>query len=206
MSPAAGEGAAEGRNDRDHRDPAQGQDAHNDEAAVATQAQAARFLLSTARERGLTIAVAESLTGGEVASALVSVPGASAVVVGAVVAYATRLKAELLGVDPERLEAVGPVDAEVASQMARGVAGLLGADIGLATTGVAGPGDSEGHKAGTVHIAVCSPWGTIGRELHLPGDREQVRQGATVAVLALAVALLDAAVEGPPDGPAGSLG
>ncbi|MDO4243352.1 MAG: CinA family protein [Actinomyces sp.] len=190
---AAGTGAA--------RDGRAGQD-----DGVGTQAQAARFLLSTAQERGLTIAVAESLTGGQVASTLVGVPGASAVVVGAVVAYATRIKGELLGVDPERLETVGPVDAEVASQMARGVAHLMGADIGLATTGVAGPGAADGHKPGTAHIAVFSPWGMIGRELHLPGDREQVRRGATVAVLALAVALIDAAGGDPVQDEGGPLG
>lgn len=162
----------------------------------STQGEAARLLLSTAKERGLTLAVAESLTGGQVSSTLVSVPGASAVVVGAVVAYATRVKAELLGVDRERLEAVGPVDGHVARQMAQGVARLLGADLGLATTGVAGPGDADGHRAGTVHVAASGPWGVISRELRLQGDRSQVRDGATAAVLALAVALLHA-VEDP---------
>ena len=77
--------------------------------------------------------------------------------------------------------------------MANGVAALLGADLGLATTGVAGPGPADGRRAGTVHVAVASPWGTVSRELHLDGDRTQVRDGATTAVLALAVALLDAA-------------
>ncbi|MDU0349247.1 CinA family protein [Actinomyces sp. MRS3W] len=159
----------------------------------STLVEAARFLLSKAEEKNLTLAVAESLTGGEVTSTLVSVPGASAVVVGGVVAYATRVKAELLDVDAERLEQTGPVDSEVAKQMAQGVSRLMGADLGLATTGVAGPGDADGHPAGTVHVAVCSPWGTLARELHLDGDREAVRDGATTAVLALAGALLEAA-------------
>ena len=106
----------------------------------STLVEAARCLLSAAQERGLTLAVAESLTGGGVVSALVGVPGASAVVVGGVVAYATRIKSQLLGVDRGRLERTGPVDGEVAEQMARGVARLMGADLGLATTGVAGPG------------------------------------------------------------------
>ena len=160
---------------------------------ASTLVEAARYLLSSAEERGLSVAVAESLTGGEVSSVLVSVPGASTVVVGGGVAYATRIKAEILGVDVRRLELTGPVDGEVAKQMANGVAALLGADLGLATTGVAGPGPADGRRAGTVHVAVASPWGTVSRELHLDGDRTQVRDGATTAVLALAVALLDAA-------------
>ncbi|MDO4899106.1 CinA family protein [Actinomyces sp.] len=161
-----------------------------------TLVEAARFLLAKAEERNLTLAVAESLTGGEVASTLVSVPGASAVVVGAVVAYATRVKKQVLGVDSECLDATGPVDGEVAKQMAAGVVRLMDADLGLATTGVAGPGAADGHQAGTVHVAVASPWGTLARELHLSGDRDAVRDGATTAVLALAGALLEA-VPGP---------
>lgn len=166
-------------------------------AAPASPApvEAARCLLSAARERGLTLAVAESLTGGGVVSALVGVPGASAVVVGGVVAYATRIKSELLGVDPGRLERTGPVDVQVAEQMARGVAALMGADLGLATTGVAGPGPADGHPAGTVHVAVASPWGTVLRSLSLDGDRSAVREGATTAVLALAVGLLEASAD-----------
>jgi len=162
-------------------------------AKAVTLVEAARYLLSSAESRGLTVAVAESLTGGEVSSVLVSVPGASAVVVGGVVAYATRIKSQVLGVDERRLERTGPVDGEVAKQMASGVAELMGADLGLATTGVAGPASVDNHRAGTVHVAVASPWGVVSRELHLEGDRAQVREGATTAVLALAVALLDAA-------------
>lgn len=158
-----------------------------------TLIEAARYLLATAEERGLTVAVAESLTGGEVCSTLVSVPGASSVLVGGVVAYATRIKEEVLGVSAERLAATGPVDGEVAKQMAVGVAALMGADLGLATTGVAGPDAADGHAPGTVHIAVASPWGVVARELRLKGDRSEIRDGTTTAVLALAVALLDAA-------------
>ena len=151
----------------------------DDAARSSTLVEAARYLLSSAESRGLTVAVAESLTGGDVVSALVSVPGASTVVVGGVVAYATRIKAQVLGVDERRLERTGPVDGEVAEQMASGVAALMETDLGLATT----------------DVAVASPWGTVSRELHLDGDRTQVRDGATTAVLALAVALLDAAEE-----------
>lgn len=166
---------------------------------AGTQVEAARLLLATAEERGLTLAVAESLTGGMVSSTLVSVPGASAVVVGAVVAYATRIKTDVLQVDTELLARTGPVNGDVAVQMAQGVARLMDADIGLATTGVAGPDPADGYRAGTVHIAVCSPWGAVKRELHLDGDRAAVRQGTTTAVLALAVALLSAVEQGAQD-------
>lgn len=147
----------------------------------------AQRLLEVAREQGLTIAVAESLTGGMVCSTLVGVPGASAVLCGAVVAYATRLKTQVLGVDAELLARTGPVDGEVAVQMARGAARVMGADLGLATTGVAGPGPADGHEAGTVHVAVVTPWGAAERGLRLDGDRAQVRVGAAEAVIALAL-------------------
>lgn len=147
--------------------------------------RAADDLLRALGERGLTLAVAESLTAGMVSSALGGVPGASTVLVGAVVSYATRIKAELLGVDAARLAGTGPVDAVVAQQMARGVARLLGADVGLATTGVAGPGPAEGHPAGTVHIAAVGPWGAVGRQLGLTGGRDEIRAATALAVLRL---------------------
>ncbi|QPL06650.1 CinA family protein [Actinomyces respiraculi] len=150
----------------------------------------AEQLLEAAREQGRTIAVAESLTGGMVCSTLVGVPGASAVLLGGVVAYATRVKAQVLGVDAELLARTGPVDGEVALQMARGVARVLGADLGLATTGVAGPGPADGHEAGTVHVAVVTPWGGAERALRLDGDRAQVRLGSAEAVVGLALEML----------------
>ena len=116
-------------------------------------------------EHGQTVAVAESLTGGMLCSALVEVPGASAVVRGGVVAYATELKHRLLGVDAGLLAAHGPVDPEVAAQMAHGVRELLGADWGLATTGVAGPGPQDGIAAGTVYVAVAGPLLSAGFEV-----------------------------------------
>ena len=150
----------------------------------------ATALLQSAEERGVTLAIAESLTGGQVASSLVEVPGASRVLVGAVVAYATRIKAQLLGVDAVHLERTGPVDRDVALQMADGVRRLLGADLGLATTGVAGPGPADGHPAGTVHIAVVAPWGLRHRELHLGGDRSQIRCATVMEVCELAIGFL----------------
>ncbi|KGN42089.1 competence protein [Knoellia aerolata DSM 18566] len=144
--------------------------------------------------RGWTVGTAESLTGGLVCAALTSVPGSSDTVRGAVVAYATDVKAELLGVDRRRLSEVGPVDALVAAQMALGVRRLLGTDVGLATTGVAGPGPSDGVPAGTVHVAVSGPWGPepTTRALTLSGDREAVRSSSVVAVLDLLAEALTA--------------
>lgn len=150
----------------------------------------ARALLQAAADRGVSLAIAESLTGGQVSSSLVEVPGASRVLVGAVVAYATRIKAQVLGVDAAHLERTGPVDRDVALQMAHGVRRLLGADLGLATTGVAGPGPADGHPAGTVHVAVAAPWGRRHRELHLSGDRSQIRRATVMEVCELAIGFL----------------
>ena len=139
-----------------------------------------------------TVAVAESLTGGRVMATLVDVPGASAVVRGGVVAYATPLKSSLLCVDAGLLAARGPVDPAVAAAMAEGVrrAAAVGgapADIGLATTGVAGPDAQGAAPVGLVFIAVADDRGTEVRELRLEGDREAIRSAATRAVLALLV-------------------
>jgi len=136
------------------------------------------------------VAVAESLTGGLVSATLVDVPGASAVLRGAVVAYSTDLKATLLGVDPVLLEQRGAVDPDVARAMAIGVRARLGADVGLATTGVAGPDPQDGHPPGTVHVAVSTPDGTHVRSLRLAGDRAAVRALSADAVLALGVEIL----------------
>jgi len=141
-------------------------------------------------ERGLTVAVAESLTGGLVVAELVSVPGASAVVRGGVVAYATELKHELLGVDAALLAAGGPIQAAVAEQMATGVRLRLGADLGLATTGVAGPDPQDGHAPGEVWIAVATSAGVTSLRLELGGDRVAVRRETVEAVLGLVLAQL----------------
>ena len=152
-------------------------------------------VVSLLLERGWTVATAESLTGGLVCAALTSVPGSSDTVRGGVVSYATDVKAELLGVDRGRLSEVGAVDAVVAAQMASGVCRLLGSEVGLATTGVAGPGPSAGVPAGTVHVAVCGPWDSrpTSRELRLDGDREAVRAATVAGVLGLLVEMLQAA-------------
>jgi nicotinamide-nucleotide amidase len=142
-------------------------------------------LVGALRERASTVACAESLTGGMLCATLVAVPGASDVVRGAVVAYANDLKVSLLGVDERVLTRDGAVSASTAGAMARGVAERLDATYGLATTGVAGPGPSEGRPAGTVHIAVAAHGCLTHRELRLGGDRQAVRERTVAAVLDL---------------------
>ncbi|PZF80720.1 CinA family protein [Jiangella anatolica] len=153
--------------------------------AVAEAVAVVRSLIA----RRLTVAAAESLTGGLVCAALTSVPGASAVVRGGVVVYATELKASLAGVPEPVLAADGPVAASTAAAMASGVRTKLGADIGFATTGVAGPDAQDGHPPGTVHVAVATADGVRVRSFTgseaLPGDRAAVRAATVSAVLGL---------------------
>ena len=142
---------------------------------------------------GTSIATAESLTGGLLCAALVDVPGASAVVRGGVVAYATELKADLLGVQREALARTGPVDGLVAEQMARGARARLGADVGVSTTGVAGPGPADGFPAGTAFVGVAADWVEGGARhvlLRVEGDRPVVRAGVVTAALAEVLAAL----------------
>ena len=135
--------------------------------------------------RRLTIAVAESLTGGMLVAELISVPGASAVVRGGVVAYATPLKHTLLDVDAGLLARRGAVDAEVARQMAAGARERLAVDgvpaaIGLATTGVAGPDPQDGHPVGEVWLGLAIGEELLAKRLELEGGRRAIR-AATVS-------------------------
>lgn len=133
--------------------------------------------------RGLRIATAESLTAGLLAATLADVPGASATLLGGVVAYQNPVKESLLGVDPGRLASHGAVDAEVAAQMAEGARQALGADIGVATTGVAGPEPHQGRPVGTVYLGVAGLPGPAAEELHLDGDRPAIRRATVQAAL-----------------------
>jgi nicotinamide-nucleotide amidase len=142
-------------------------------------------VLASMEGAGLTLATAESLTGGGLGATVTAVPGASSVYVGGVVAYASRVKVELLGVGPEVVERHGVVSEPCARAMAEGVRRLLGAHVGVATTGVAGPDPQEGKPAGTVHVAVATSAGTDARLLHLPGDRAAVREGTVLGALEL---------------------
>lgn len=150
-------------------------------------------LVTRLAERGLTVAVAESLTGGLLGAAITEVPGSSVVFRGGLTAYATQLKAELLGVSAELLADAGPVDARVALGMAEGVRRLLSADWGLSTTGVAGPGAQDGAAVGTVFVGCAGPAGSSVRRLSLSGDRHQIRAASVLAALELLSEALAAA-------------
>jgi nicotinamide-nucleotide amidase len=132
-----------------------------------------------------TVATAESLTGGLLGAALTGVPGVSRSYLGGVVAYATPVKAALLGVPEETLRRDGAVAATTALAMARGVRERLGASYGVATTGVAGPDPAEGKPPGTVFVAVAGPDGEQARHHRIEGDRDGVRRTTCAAALAL---------------------
>lgn len=146
----------------------------------------AEIVLDLCRARGLRLATAESCTGGLVAARLTDVPGSSDVFAGGVIAYANEVKTAQLGVPAPLVTAHGAVSAEVAAAMAGGVRARLGVDVGLAVTGVAGPGGgSEAKPVGLVHFHVSTPEVERGGEFSLPADRETVRARATVAALHL---------------------
>jgi nicotinamide-nucleotide amidase len=136
------------------------------------------IIIELLREKGFSLGVAESLTGGMVGARLTAVPGASDVFRGAVVAYASDIKYALLGV-PE-----GPVVSEsTAKAMAQGVRKVLQADIGLATTGVAGPSGQEGQPIGRVYLGLAISGKSEAHQLYLPGERQQIRQFSVISLL-----------------------
>ena len=150
-------------------------------------------ILNQLESRGFKLAIAESLTGGLLSAEFVSVAGASKVLLGSIVAYQTTLKHELLGVSRALLENQGPVDPEVAAQMASGVrtklANKTNTDenlvIGIATTGVAGPDPQDGVAVGTVYVALSGP-GAIGDSVYafeLSGGRDAIRAEAVAQAL-----------------------
>jgi PncC family amidohydrolase len=143
--------------------------------------------------RGLTLATAESCTGGLVAHALTEVPGSSAYLRGGVVAYADDVKRALLGVPPEILAAHGAVSAQVAVAMAEGVRSRLGTDLGVAVTGVAGPdGGSQAKPVGLVYVAVAGDGLPVEvRRFHWPGDRSANKRDSARAALEMLVARVE---------------
>ncbi len=152
-------------------------------------------LIAALRRLGWTVAAAESLTGGLVTAELTGVPGASAVVRGGVVSYATQVKRSVLGVDGFLLDSGGAVQAQVAREMASGVRCVVGADLGLATTGVAGPDPQDGQPVGRVFVAAA--WqdaeGTVRDDVRmadLTGARAQIRAQTVRLVLDLALEVL----------------
>jgi PncC family amidohydrolase len=151
--------------------------------------------------RRLTLALAESCTGGLVAAALTAVSGSSGYVLGGVVSYADEVKRDALGVDPALLAAHGAVSAQVARAMAVGVRERLGADLAASVTGIAGPdGGSAAKPVGLTYVAVADATGVDVRRFVWPGDRAANRRDSVVAVLEL---LLERAGAGAISTPAG---
>ncbi|HET7459053.1 MAG TPA: competence/damage-inducible protein A [Gemmatimonadaceae bacterium] len=148
------------------------------------QADLAAVVLERCRARSLTIAVAESCTGGLLGGRLTAIPGSSDVVLGGVIAYANRVKTEMLGVEGGEIEVYGAVSEPVARAMASGVRDRVGADIGIAVTGVAGPGGGTPEKpVGTVWIAIDVCGDVTARRSLLIGDRDEIRRRATQGAL-----------------------
>lgn len=147
---------------------------------------------SMLRNRGLTLAVAESCTGGMLGAALTRAAGASDYFLGGVICYSNRLKVQLAGVDPELLARSGAVSEQVALQMASGVRRLLNADIGLSITGVAGPtGGTDEKPVGLVFVGLAMETGVEVRKLQLSGDRQAIRaRAANLAIDLLRRSLL----------------
>ncbi|GAB2460863.1 nicotinamide-nucleotide amidase [Conyzicola lurida] len=147
-------------------------------------------LIALLAERGLTVAVAESLTGGLLVAEFIGTPGASAVVTGGVVAYNTAIKHSVLGVDADLLREHGAVHPEVARQMATGVRLALAvdgrpADIGISTTGVAGPAPQDGQPVGTVFVGIAMGDDVRSYPLELSGDRATIRKAVVSESLVL---------------------
>lgn len=147
-------------------------------------------LVAELRRAGATLAAAESLTGGRVCAAVTAVPGASQVFLGGVVAYASRVKVDVLGVPADVVDRHGVVSSQCAEAMAAGVRDLLGATHGVATTGVAGPDEQEGKAVGTVHVAVASPAAVVSQALSLEGSRAEIQRASVDAAVRLLAGIL----------------
>lgn len=135
---------------------------------------------------GKRLATAESLTGGGIGQAITSVSGASAVFAGGVISYTNEVKHRVLGVPMEILDSCGAVSAPVAKAMAEGARRVIGADVAVAVTGLAGPdGDEYGNPVGTVFIGYAGEGNALAWEYHFDGDRAQVREQTICAALEL---------------------
>jgi PncC family amidohydrolase len=148
--------------------------------------------LTALADKHLTLAVAEGDTGGVLLEGLTAIPGSSAVVLGGVVAYHDDLKRNILGVAAETVQRCGAVSAEVADAMARGIRHVTGADIGVATTGIAGPGGATPQKpVGLAFVAAVSADGSLVREHRWQGDRHTNRRASADAALRLVLELIN---------------
>jgi nicotinamide-nucleotide amidase len=139
--------------------------------------------VTTAIARSQTVATAESLTAGMVAAVLADTPGASGMLQGGVVSYQNSVKAEVLGVPRDLLDSVGAVDGRVAEAMAEGARRVCGADIGVSTTGVAGPEPHGGKDVGSVFIGVATAAGSASFGYNFEGSRPEIRGQACAAAL-----------------------
>ena len=152
----------------------------------------ARSLVARLKERGSTIATAESLTGGRIAAAITSVPGSSEIFPGGIVSYCDRIKAELLGVPETLLAQYGAVSEPVARAMAQGAAQRLKTDFAVSATGLAGPdGDGSGQPVGTVFLGLYAEGKTWCSHLTLGGSREQIQHQTVEKALELALSALE---------------
>lgn len=145
------------------------------------------------KARGLTLAVAESCTGGLVCHYLTSLPGASLIFAGGLIVYSGDMKKRLLGVPAETIDLFGVVSQRTACEMAEKARTLCRTDWGLATTGNLGPDVLEGKEMGLVYVAVKSAAGAVSRELHLTGTREENKAAAALSVLELLAEAAEAA-------------
>lgn len=140
-------------------------------------------LVDLLTRRGETVATAESLTAGLLAATIAGVPGASKILRGGLVVYATDLKETLAGVDPVSLAADGPVSASTAGGLAEAARVRCTADWGIGLTGVAGPDTQDGHPVGTVFLGIAGASGHSVLELRLAGDRWGIRKSAVSAAV-----------------------
>ena len=148
-------------------------------------------LVETLKRLEKTVATAESCTGGLLGKSITDVSGSSAVYPGGVISYCNRIKHQILGVDQVLLDTLGPVSGSVARQMAEGVRRVIGADLGISVTGIAGPNsDDSGKPVGLVYIAASDGQTTLIRECHFRGDRTAVRTQAAESAAELALELL----------------
>ncbi len=150
------------------------------------------LLVHFLKERGMTVSTAESCTGGLLGKSITDISGSSAVYPGGVISYCNRIKHEILGVEQELLDSFGPVSEPVARQMAEGVRRVIGADLGVGITGIAGPNsDDTGRPVGLVYIGVSDGETTLVREFHFDGDRGAIRAQAAEAAADLALGLIE---------------
>ena len=151
-----------------------------------------KLLVEALKARAVTIATAESCTGGLLGKSITDISGSSAVYPGGVISYCNRIKHEILGVEQADLDSLGPVSEPVARQMAEGVRLVIGADLGVGITGIAGPNsDDTGRPVGLVYVSASDGKTTLVRECHFDGDRTAVRAQAADAAAELALRLIE---------------